>query len=154
MAVEPEQPVELVILDFEGVCTPSHAELLDQGVATLAIPVRPECEELVSDLANAGIATAVLSNEISAEWVDRVPLLAQVDHVINCADNKIYKPDRRAFQRCCLVAGVAAEATLVIDDGVDNVLVARTLGMAAELFDPSEPQRSWARARAHVWPRG
>ncbi len=130
--------IELLVLDFDGVCTYSAAELIGRGAArTLADAVRPEVEDLVQAIRRGGVAVAVLSNELSQDWIADVPLLAAVDHVVCCSDNGIFKPDRRAFQRCVLLAGVSPESTAVVDDSRDNVTVAGSLGMTAILFDAS-----------------
>lgn len=135
--------VELLILDFAGVCTPSASELITSGSDTSAISIRPECEAVVSAAQAAGITVAILSNEISREWADNVPLLSTVDHVVACSDNNIFKPDRRAFQRCLLLTGAEAERTLVVDDSSDNITVASSLGMKTVRFDSTNPEESW-----------
>ncbi len=127
--------IELLVLDFDGVCTFSASELVDRAGVTLAATVRPQAEEVVTLAQERGVAVAILSNELSRGWIDDVPLLGAVDHVVCCSDNGIYKPDRRAFQRCALLAGVLPEQTLVVDDHPDNVTVAASLGMEAILFD-------------------
>jgi len=133
--------VELLVLDFAGVCTLGPNEL--EATVSLAESVRPQCVEVVDAAKAAGITVAILSNEVSYEWAETVPLLRQVDHVIACTDNGILKPDRRAFERALYVAGTAAEATLVVDDDEDNVRVAASLGTHAIHFNVSDPDRSW-----------
>ena len=130
--------VGLLVLDFAGVCTPTSTELLD-GDATAAIPIRPGIVELVASARDLGVTTAILSNEISISWKLAEDLFSMVDHVVSCADNRIFKPDRRAFQRCLYVTGHAAEETLVVDDEADNITVAASLGMHTILFDTVAP---------------
>ena len=127
----------MLILDFGGVCTFTAAEViaLELEPSDLASSVRPEAEAVVQAAKAAGSQVAILSNELSVEWVGRVPLLQQVDYVVCCSDNGIYKPDRRAFQRCLLLSGAEAEKTLVVDDEADNVTVAASLGMTAVPFE-------------------
>ncbi len=139
--------VELLILDFAGVCTPSAAELIASGAPASAITIRPECESLVAQAQSAGVTVAILSNEISRDWIKDVPLLATVDHLVACSDNNIFKPDRRAFQRCLLLTGATAERTVVVDDTVDNITVAASLGMSTVLFDGSDPDAGWTAVR-------
>ena len=131
----------LLILDFDGVCTRPMREQVEHPTDR---PDRTEALDVVSAARRSGVTTIVLSNEIDTAWADRFPVLSAVDHVVNCADNRIYKPDRRAFQRCVLLAGTTAERTIVVDDGEDNVTVARSLGMTAVHFDVAEPATSWA----------
>ncbi len=139
--------IRLLILDFDGVCTPSAAEHgCDEVVRELA--TRPEADDVVADAQRRGIVVAVLSNELDPAWIDELELLQTVDHVVNCADNRVFKPDRRAFQRCTLLTGARADETLVVDDQPDNVAVAQSLGMMAVLFDPSDAATSWAAVAA------
>ena len=133
--------IELLILDFAGVCTPAPNELLDAS-PTGPVPIRPGIIDLVSSASGRGVIVVVLSNEISTEWVLDEDLFGSVDHVVSCADNKIWKPDRRAFQRCLLLTGKRAEQTLVVDDEDDNIVVARSIGMHALHFDVGDPESS------------
>ncbi len=140
--------VRLLVVDFGGVCTLSARELIEleqagRGRRSLAETVRPLAVTTIAAAQTAGIVVAVLSNELSRSWAATVPLLAQVDHLFPCSDNGINKPDRRAFQRCLLVSGLAAHQTLVVDDDADNVGVAATLGMQVARFDTTDPDESW-----------
>ncbi len=144
-----DDPLQLLILDFEGVCTRSGAELASADAPlSLAAAVRAEAEPIVLDAQQRGVLVMILSNEINPEWAATVPLLASVDRVVACSDNGIFKPDRRAFQRCLLLSGVAAENTLVVDDHPDNIAVANSLGMHTVLFDPADAAASWLSVRA------
>jgi len=140
--------VELLVLDFAGVCTLGPSEL--EAPVSLAETVRPRCTEVVDAAQAAGITVAILSNELSHDWAESVPLLGQVDHVIACTDNGILKPDRRAFERALYVAGTAAEATLLVDDHEDNVRVAASLGIQVVHFEVADPDRSWKEVAQHL----
>lgn len=129
------------MLDFAGVCTFGTGEL--EAPVSLAESIRPRCTALVADAQRAGITVAILSNEVSHEWAESVPLLRQVDHVIACTDNGILKPDRRAFERALYVTGVTAKHAFVVDDDADNVRAAASLGMQTVHFDRTDPDRSW-----------
>jgi putative hydrolase of the HAD superfamily len=142
--------IALLILDFSGVCTRSATEIVADPEAPIA---RPEALDLVRSVRAAGVTTVILSNELDPDWVDEHPVLAAVDHVVSCAGNRIFKPDRRAFQRCLLLSGKTAEATLVVDDEADNVTAAQALGMDTVLFDPQDPTSSWADVRTRVFPQ-
>lgn len=134
----------LLILDFDGVCTLSADELVARGELTaLAETIRPEVEAVVAAAQGAGVLVAVLSNELDRSWSAEVPLLQRVDLLVPCADNGIYKPDRRAFQRCLLLAGVAAEDTMLVDDDPDSVRVASSLAISARLFTPTDAEVVW-----------
>ncbi len=138
--------VGLLVLDFMGVCTPAMPELLTAD-PSLPIPVREDIWSLVEDVKDQGMTVAILSNEISTDWELSHDLFSTVDHVIACSDNHIFKPDRRAFQRCLLLAGRAAAETVVVDDEMDNITVAASLGMQALLFDTNDPASSVATIR-------
>ena len=56
--------IELLILDFAGVCTPAPNELLDVAPAA-PVPIRPGIVDLVSAVSSRGVTVVVLSNEIS-----------------------------------------------------------------------------------------
>lgn len=138
----------LLILDFAGVCTASALQRLSGHSADAPHnDIRPECEELVRHAQQAGIEVVILSNEISMDWMSSIPLLEAVDHVVACSDNNIFKPDRRAFQRCLLLTGADAERTLVVDDEADNITVASSLGMHTVLFNEDDTQASWSEVR-------
>ena len=136
--------IDLLILDYSGVCTASVLFRLLVIDIRDGDGVRRECEELVKEAQEAGIAVAVLSNEMTKDWARTIPLLATVDHVVACADNNIFKPDRRAFQRCLLLADTEPERALVVDDEPDNITVAASLGMHTVLFDETQTSASWS----------
>lgn len=138
---------DLLVLDYGGVCTLSHEELL-VGSESIAMGERRDCLVVITLAHDAGLQVAVLSNEIDRAWIDDSPVLTQVDHVLACADNGIFKPDRRAFQRASVVAGASPDRTLVVDDEIDNVRGAQAAGMTAILFDPSNPHSSWEAVEA------
>lgn len=133
--------VELVILDFAGVCTPSMAELVE-AVAETTIPIRPGIDELIVEAKATGATVMILSNEISTDWELSVDIFSTVDQVVSCGDNKIWKPDRRAFQRCLHLSDRSAAHTLLVDDDIDNITVAASLGMHTIHFDVTEPEQS------------
>lgn len=131
---------DLLILDFEGVCTPT----VSQRIADPELPMEHSAAQPTVERARAaGLTVVILSNEIDPGWTATHPVLGEADHIVNCADNGIFKPDRRAFQRCLLLSGANAERTLVVDDDPDNVTVAASLGMTALRFDPDDVSGSW-----------
>jgi len=140
------EPISLLILDFDGVCVRGLGEAVssDSYATDDASVARPEMSLLVATARERGTVTVILSNEINTSWSTEFPILERVDHVVNCADNGILKPDRRAFQRCLLLTGKNAESALVVDDDPDNVNVAESLGMRSILFDRMNPQASIA----------
>ncbi len=132
--------IDLLVLDFAGVCTPASSTVLEPIDPSGQIHIRPEIAKLVVEARGQGILVAILSNEISTAW--NIEFFEEVDYVINCADNRIFKPDRRAFQRCNLLTGTSPERTVVVDDNLDNVAVAASLGMATVLYDVDDVANS------------
>ncbi len=141
--------IGLLVLDFAGVCTPALAEL-STGDPSGPIPIRDDIWTLIEEAKDRQVTIAILSNEISTDWELSHDLFSAADHVIACSDNQIFKPDRRAFQRCLLLADRSATETVVVDDEVDNVTVATSLGMQAVLFDTNDPARSVAAVREMI----
>ena len=139
-------PFDLLLLDYGGVCTPSH----DEYLAGTANEVRPECLAVVSAARDAGVVVAILSNELASEWIERNPVLREADHVISCSDNRIYKPDRRAYQRVLLVTGASADRTLYVDDEPDNIAGASGVGMETMHFDPVDAAGGWSRIASRL----
>lgn len=143
--------IGLLVLDFMGVCTPGIPELMTSEVSQ-PIPIRDGIRSLVEDAIEQGITVAILSNEISADWELSDDLFSIVDHVVSCSDNRIFKPDRRAFERCLLLTQRSAAQTIVVDDEPDNVTVAASLGIRAFLFDTTDPASSLAAVREMISP--
>lgn len=136
---------DLLVLDYAGVCTPSHAEFAQRStLATSETDERPGCLPVIRLAHSLGLTVVVLSNEIDPAWIERSSALSAVDHVIACTDNGILKPDRRAFQRALLLTNCAADRSLVVDDAIDNVRGAQAAGLTAILFDTTDADASWA----------
>jgi putative hydrolase of the HAD superfamily len=135
---------DLLILDYAGVCTLSHAEILAavQPAADQQVE-RAEGLAIVRMAHAAGLKVVVLSNEIDRAWIPNSPLLSSVDAVLAGTDNGILKPDRRAYERALLTTGCIASRALFVDDDLDNVRGARGAGLDAIMFDTNDPEGSW-----------
>lgn len=136
--------IHVVVLDYEGVCTPSHREFMSGPLD----PLRPELIEVVSELRERGCSVVLLSNEFDRAWLSSIDGMPRFDHVLVGSDNGICKPDRRAFQRALLVSDCPAGACLVVDDDETNVMSARSIGCQGVLFDTSDAPSSWRRVLA------
>ena len=86
----------------------------------------------------------LLSNEFDRQWVTEIDGFPDFDHVFVGSDNRVFKPDRRAFQRVLLAVGCEADACLVIDDDETNCRVARSLGCHAIRFDSTDVDATWS----------
>ena len=133
---------KVVVLDFDGVCTPTSGELIAAG--GLLATLRPGLESVIAVLRERGSRIALLSNEFDRRWMVDIDGFPQFDYVFVGSDNQIFKPDRRAFQRVLLAAGCDPRECLVVDDDETNCRVARALGCPAIRFDPSDVVASWA----------
>ncbi len=116
--------------------------------------VRHEAEVVVKAAQSGGVAVSVLTNDLRAfhgnQWEKSIPLLQAVDHIVDCSDTGILKPDPRAYQRAQEIVGVPAGRILFVDDQPLNVEGARAAGIDAFHFDVTQPTESWNRVRALV----
>src|SRR6266851_1117219 len=104
---------------------------------------------LAAEFRAPGGGTAFLSNsgpEVMARVREQWPLEARFDAVVISCEVGLSKPDPRIYQLCLDRLGLAAPATLFVDDRADNVEAAARVGAA----DP--PVRGPRRARAVAGP--
>jgi putative hydrolase of the HAD superfamily len=110
--------------------------------------VRAEALDVTQRALAAGYGVSVLTNDMRAfhgrEWETGIELLQTVDHIVDCSDTNILKPDPRAYQRAVEMVGVPADRMLFIDDQPRNVDGAITAGMSGMWFDVSEAVGTWA----------
>lgn len=114
-----------------------HAETLYRRVIDPAEwQVYPDTAEVLKSLQQNGIRTAVVSN---IAWDIRAVLSAADAHAeeyVLSFEVGAAKPDRRIFEAALDRVGVAAEATLMVGDSVENDGAARDLGCSFALVDP------------------
>ena len=110
--------------------------------------VRPEATQTVRAALDAGFGVSVLTNDMRAfhgrEWEQGVDFLDMVDHIVDCSDTDILKPDPRAFARAEEMIGVPADQMLFVDDQPINVQGALDAGLHALWFDLPNAKESWA----------
>lgn len=135
---------DVVVFDFDGVCTPSPGEFI--ASPTELATLRPTLAAVIAQLRDRGAQIALLSNEFDRAWMSDIGQFPTFDHVFVGSDNRIFKPDRRAFQRVLHAVGCDAGRCLVIDDDEANCRVARSIGCHAVHFDPADVTASWATA--------
>lgn len=133
---------EVVVFDFDGVCTPTSGEFIASSRALA--PLRPMLSSVIAALRALGSKVALLSNEFDRQWISDIADFPDFDHVFVGSDNRIFKPDRRAFQRVLLAVGCDPQGCLVIDDDDTNCHVAQSIGCHAICFDPTDVVASWA----------
>ena len=93
---------------------------------------------LLQELAERGVALFALSNwaaETFERTQQRFPFLSLFDGLVISGRIGLAKPDPRIFQHLLETHALRAEETLFVDDRMENVEVARALGIEAELFE-------------------
>ena len=109
--------------------------------------IRPGATATVEAAIAGGYGVSVLTNDMRAfhgqEWGHSVDFLSLVDHVVDCSDTDILKPDPRAYQRAIEMIGTDAERVLFIDDQPGNVVGAERAGLDAAWFDIANAESAW-----------
>ncbi len=110
--------------------------------------IRPEATAVVHRALTAGLGVSVLTNDMRAfhgrDWESGIDFLQMVDHIVDCSDTDILKPDPRAFARAEAMIGVSADRMLFVDDQPGNVQGALDYGLEALWFDIANAADSWA----------
>lgn len=110
--------------------------------------IRAEATASTASALAAGYGVSVLTNDMRAfhgeAWEAGVDFLQLVDHIVDCSDTGILKPDPRAFERAIEIVGAPADRMLFVDDQPINVEGARSAGLDAVWFDVANATDSWA----------
>ena len=116
--------------------------------------IRAGCFDVVDRARVAGLGVSVLTNDLRAfhgdDWRAGISLFDRIDHLVDCSDTGVLKPDPRAFTRALQVTGVAAGRTLFVDDQPLSVEGAEAVGIDAVWFDIGDPEASWATVAARL----
>lgn len=127
---------------------PADIEIFDRYVArftsTLTGPV-PGVLDVIRDVQALSVPTAVLSNwsrELFKHALSTVPFIDTIGPRVVSGEVGVAKPDRRIFELLFERLGLAPTEIVFIDDNVDNVEVARALGMDAILFRDADQLRT------------
>ncbi len=109
--------------------------------------IRPEAHVVAKAARAAGYGVSALTNDLRAfhgpEWHTRIAFFDLLDHLADCSDTDILKPDPRSYQRAVDMIGVAPERVLFVDDQPLNIEGAQAFGMQVLLFDVANANRSW-----------
>jgi putative hydrolase of the HAD superfamily len=96
---------------------------------------RSETAELVHDARAAGMKIGVLTNELELfhgrGWIESLPILQEMDAIVDATHTHILKPDPRAYAAIADALGVPADRAVFVDDQPRNVAGARNVGMPA-----------------------
>lgn len=113
--------------------------------------LRPEAVELLRDARAAGVRTGVLSNELELfhgrAQLDRLPVFALLDVVVDATHTRVLKPDPEAYALALAALELPAEAVVFVDDQPGNVAGAAACGIAAVHLDPTRPAEGFAAVR-------
>lgn len=122
---------------------PLPVELILSG----AMVVRPAMLELLADLRSAGIATAIVTNNVRAlgAWRQLADWDELVDVVIDSCEVGMRKPEPRIFHHACAELGVRPSEAVFLDDMGANVEGAEAVGLNAMLV--SDPVGAIAEVR-------
>jgi len=116
--------------------------------------IRPEWVELIAAARDAGVIVAILTNDLSyfhpPEWVERIDVLRQVDHLIDLSSTDYLKPDPRAFEVALATLGCEAEEVLFVDDQPFNLTGSIAAGIDSLQFDVTDPAAAIGQIRARL----
>ena len=128
--------------------------------------VRAEVSGLLARLAGR-VRVVAFTNDMAhwfgPDWPARFPAVTRFDRVLEASTLGVLKPDPAAFAAAAEALGEAPQRCLFVDDLAANLDGARQVGMAAQLFDVTDPGGSVARvldavglpaaepARRRVW---
>jgi putative hydrolase of the HAD superfamily len=110
--------------------------------------IRPAAVEVAIRARAAGLGVSVLTNDMRAfhgrEWEASVGFFDLVDHIVDCSDTGLLKPDPRAYQRALDIIDVEPGRVLFVDDQPANIDGARRFGFDAIWFDIGDADGSWS----------
>lgn len=115
--------------------------------------IRPEFRSAFRRAKEAGVTTAILSNELDlfygADFRDKLPFLKSFDLIIDATYSNILKPDPRAYQAICDGLNLKPAQCVFVDDQAKNIAGANAVGMITVQFDVRHPGQSYQDALAH-----
>jgi 2-haloacid dehalogenase len=100
--------------------------------------------EILRELRDRGVALYALTNMEASTYPlrrERYDFLRWFDGTVVSSSEGMIKPDPRIFQTLLERYGLAAEATLFVDDNPRNVAAARALGMPTVQFESPDGLR-------------
>jgi putative hydrolase of the HAD superfamily len=106
-----------------------------------ALVVRPEMLALLDDLRAAGIATAIVTNNVRAlgAWRELADWDGIVDVVVDSCEVGMRKPEPGIFHHACSALRVEPRSAVFLDDMQANVDGATEVGLSGILVtDPTE----------------
>lgn len=109
--------------------------------------IRPEATAVVEQARAEGYAVSVLTNDLRSfhgpDWQSGIEFFDLIDHVVDCSDTNILKPDPRAYQRAVEIVAAEPSRVLFVDDQQISVAGAESCGIDAVWFDIARASSSW-----------
>jgi putative hydrolase of the HAD superfamily len=116
--------------------------------------IRPGCRRVVEAALTSGWGVSVFSNDLGAfhgpEWAATIPVLQQVDQVIDCSHGPALKPEPVAYEWALDLLDVGAETVVFVDDQPRNVAGAEACGIESIWFDIADAEACWDRIGERV----
>jgi putative hydrolase of the HAD superfamily len=115
--------------------------------------IRPEADNAINMVADAGFKLAILSNELDlfygASFRHRLPVLQRFDTIIDATHTGILKPDPRAYQDVFDQLKLDPADCVFVDDQRRNIAGAAACNMRTVLFNVRHPASSYGEALRH-----
>ncbi len=112
--------------------------------------IRPETLQMIQRAKRAGLALAILSNELDlfygAEFRSRLPWLVDFDLICDATYTGVLKPAPEAYLACLSQLGLPASRCVFVDDQCPNLVGAEAVGLQTVRFDVLRPAASCAAA--------
>jgi putative hydrolase of the HAD superfamily len=132
------------------------SETVQAMMAHLYEPARPSLVRAVAlaairDAREAGHPVGVLTNDLSAfhddQWITSMPVLSEVDVIVDGSIEGYLKPHPRLYELMSERLSVEFEDMVFVDDQMVNVRGAEGLGIPTVHLDPRDPDSAYAQAR-------
>ncbi len=109
--------------------------------------IRPEATAVVTAARATGYQVSVLTNDMRAfhgpDWEHGVAFFELIDHIVDCSDTDVLKPEPAAFARAIDIIGADPARVLFVDDQPLNVAGADAFGLQGFWFDIANAAASW-----------
>jgi putative hydrolase of the HAD superfamily len=113
--------------------------------------VRPQADSVLAAAGAAGIATAVLTNDLARfhppAWIARIGFLSRVGTIVDGSVTGLLKPDPGAYRLVLDALRMPPQRVLFVDDQPQNIDGADRVGLHTLWFDVTDPVESYRRLR-------
>jgi putative hydrolase of the HAD superfamily len=113
--------------------------------------VRPQADSVLAAAGAAGIATAVLTNDLARfhppGWIARIGFLSRVGTIVDGSVTGLLKPDPGAYRLVLDALRMPPQRVLFVDDQPQNIDGADRVGLHTLWFDVTDPVESYRRLR-------